>query len=165
MAAGNLGWIHFDERDRSQVDELLEAFRKPGMLDELGVGRVRDSFADLLAPGLSTIHTRVRYLLFIPWIFRDLGENELTGRAFFRELKKREIELIDLERVVPSVPYSRDEHRLEDLTRTLLFYRMAFGQPRQQDLVEFLQNKYADLSHEEIHAKVRSYWMDLSAPD
>ena len=82
------------------------------------------------------------------WIFEPEGET-----APYR-----------LERVVPSVPYSRDEHRLEDLTRTLLFYRMAFGQPRQQDLVEFLQEKYADLSHEEVHAKVRAYWMDLSPP-
>ena len=82
------------------------------------------------------------------WIFEPEGET-----APYR-----------LERVVPSVPYSRDEHRLEDLTRTLLFYRMAFGQPRQQDLVEFLQEKYADLSPEEVHAKVRAYWMDLSPP-
>lgn len=95
MAAGSIGWIHFDERDRSQVDELLEAFRKPGMLDELGFGRVRDSFADLLAPGLSTIHTRIRYMLFVPWIFRELEEEGLSGRAFRRELKVREVQLID----------------------------------------------------------------------
>ena len=40
--------------------------------DELGLGAVRDSIADHLFPGTSTIQTRLRYMLFIPWLFRTL---------------------------------------------------------------------------------------------
>lgn len=48
--------------------------------DELGVATVRDALADLLAPGVSTIQTRARYFLFIPWIYQDL-ERRLRGKS------------------------------------------------------------------------------------
>ena len=43
-----------------------------------------------------------------------------------------------IERHVPSLPMSRDLGRLAALRRSLVLYRMAFGQPRQDDLVDFL---------------------------
>lgn len=44
-----------------------------------------------------------------------------------------------IERHVPRLPLSREEARLEDLKRSLALYRMVFGQPRQEDLIEFLK--------------------------
>lgn len=43
-----------------------------------------------------------------------------------------------IERIVPLLPLSREIHQLERLKRELAIYRLAFGQPRQQDLLEFL---------------------------
>ena len=43
-----------------------------------------------------------------------------------------------IERHVPAYPLSRDVTRLEELKKALAVYRMVFGQPRQQDLVEYL---------------------------
>lgn len=43
-----------------------------------------------------------------------------------------------IERHVPLLPLSRDRLHLDDLRRTLAAYRMVFGQPRQDDLLEFL---------------------------
>lgn len=43
-----------------------------------------------------------------------------------------------IERHVPMVALSRDMARLEGLRRALVVYRMVFGQPRQDDLVEYL---------------------------
>ncbi len=43
-----------------------------------------------------------------------------------------------IERVIPNFPFSQDEQRLERILKTLAIYRLAFGQPRQEELVEHL---------------------------
>lgn len=65
-------------------------------------------------------------------------------------------------RHVPLVPLSKDLIHFEDLKRSLMFYRMVFGQPRQQDLVEHLKTVLVDEGDEEIEEFVRSYMIDLS---
>lgn len=60
--------------------------------DELGLGSIRDSIADHLFPGTSTIQTRLRYMLFIPWLFQMLedsanGPDQLASEA--RSLENR----------------------------------------------------------------------------
>lgn len=47
---------------------------------------------------------------------------------------------VRVERRVPILPYSREVARLAWLKRSLTVYRLTFGQPRQDDLLEFLQN-------------------------
>lgn len=49
--------------------EVLGMFTDRESREELGLGQIRDALADALFPGTSTLHTRARYLLFIPWIF------------------------------------------------------------------------------------------------
>ncbi len=95
MFDGAVGWIDFDETEREKVDAVIDSFRDRGTIDELGFGRIRDSFADLLAPGVSTIQTRARYYLFVPWIFRRLEEAETPARTFDRQLRAAEVDLID----------------------------------------------------------------------
>ncbi|HCY61918.1 MAG TPA: helicase [Oxalobacteraceae bacterium] len=43
-----------------------------------------------------------------------------------------------IERVVPILPFSREEQRLKNILRILSLYRVAFGQPRQQELLQYL---------------------------
>ena len=62
------GWLDSSEQERRTVLELVSALNEPGTLDELGIGTVRDTIAETLFPGTSTIQTRARYFLFIPWI-------------------------------------------------------------------------------------------------
>ena len=38
------------------------------------------------------------------------------------------------------LPFSREIRRLEWLKRSLTVYRLAFGQPRQEDLLEYLHS-------------------------
>lgn len=47
--------------------------------DELGLGSVRDALSDLMFPGTSTIQTRLRYMLFVPWLYRTAAR--AGGRA------------------------------------------------------------------------------------
>jgi len=46
--------------------------------DELGIGSIRDAIADILFPGTSTIQTRLRYMLLLPWMYRELEKRNLS---------------------------------------------------------------------------------------
>lgn len=88
-----IGWIDFDETERDRAQRLMDMFREQDSRDELGLGAIRDSIADHLFPGTSTIHTRLRYMLFIPWIFEGLPTH-LSPRDIAATARQREIELI-----------------------------------------------------------------------
>jgi hypothetical protein len=51
---------------------------------------------------------------------------------------------VRVERRVPMLPFSREVTRLAWLKRSLTVYRLAFGQPRQDDLLEYLQTLTGD---------------------
>jgi len=88
-----LGWVDFSSTDRQQVSNILAMLREPGTLDELGIGQIRDAFADLLFPGFSTIQTRAKYLITVPRIFRDyhlLTVSQKKRKSLDKYLKERE---------------------------------------------------------------------------
>jgi hypothetical protein len=94
MTVSAFGWLDHDEGQRRKMLQVIELFKEEGTVDELGIGTVRDTFADLLFPGTSVLHTRARYLLFVPWIFQQVVVNERTGNAAARAARRREVELI-----------------------------------------------------------------------
>ncbi|SIR42208.1 helicase-related protein [Bosea sp. TND4EK4] len=60
---------------------------------------------------------------------------------------------VKVERRVPILPFSRETQRLEWLKRSLTVYRLAFGQPRQDDLLGYLGDLLdQDMSMEELEA-------------
>jgi hypothetical protein len=69
MTIPTLAWLDFAERDRRRMLDVIKLFREQDTRDELGIGSVRDAFAELLFPGTSTIMTRARYFLLIPWLY------------------------------------------------------------------------------------------------
>jgi hypothetical protein len=92
-------WLDYCESERQKALDVIQAFGDQGTLDELGIGTTRDALADLLFPGTSTIQTRARYHLFIPWIYQDLERERARGRhnskrAVEQEARSREITLI-----------------------------------------------------------------------
>lgn len=48
---------------------------------------------------------------------------------------------VRVERRVPLLPMSRETGQLERLKKQLAVYRLAFGQPRQEDLLAFLSER------------------------
>lgn len=90
-----LAWVDFGEQHREAMDRLLDAFRDESTVDELGIGTVRDTFADLLFPGTSTLHTRARYLLFVPWLVTAIASQRLPLERATAELRHRETRLIE----------------------------------------------------------------------
>lgn len=90
-----LGWIDFSSQERDQVQAALDALATPGVLDELGVGPVRDAFADRLFPGISTIQTRAKYFTLTAHLLRetmDKVKGRKTSLGFEAYLARREKE-------------------------------------------------------------------------
>ncbi len=90
-----IGWIDFSSRDRNKILSVLSLLSVPAAIDELGIGVVRDGFANLLFPGTSTIQTRAKYFLLVPYILVELErEKNLTPEVLLDGLAKEELALI-----------------------------------------------------------------------
>lgn len=75
-----LGWIDFSREERNKVMATLDLLSTTTALDELGIGTLRDRYADILFPGISTIQTRAKYFVIIPYIF-SLTESQKFKRS------------------------------------------------------------------------------------
>ena len=67
---------------------------------------------------------------------------------------------IKIERIIPMYPFSRDQGKLATILKTLAIYRLAFGQPRQVELIEHLLEK--QFAPEEIEAIRNNLMINLS---
>jgi hypothetical protein len=85
--ASTFAWLDSSDRDRKRALDAVDLFREDDTRDELGLGVIRDAFADRLFPGTSTIQTRVRYFLFVPWVFRLLKSAEREPERFAQRIR------------------------------------------------------------------------------
>ena len=53
---------------------MIHLLDEPGAVDELGIGAVRDAFADYFFPGTSTVQTRAKYFLIVPYVLLEAGK-------------------------------------------------------------------------------------------
>ncbi len=93
--ASSLGWLDLDTAASERVATLLRSLEEPGTIDALGLGSIRDAFSDMLTPGTSTVQTRLRYFIFLPWIFQRLEADGTPPATFARKLRDNEVKLID----------------------------------------------------------------------
>ena len=83
----NFGWIFYSSKHEEEIEGLLA---DPGTLDELGVRVVQNVFSDYFFPATTTIETRAKYLLLIPYALKHIietGEGELfdAKKALLKE--------------------------------------------------------------------------------
>ncbi|WP_290721121.1 DUF6361 family protein [Gordonia sp. UBA7599] len=74
--------------------EIVRMFSDTSTLDDLGIGQVRDGLADLLFPGTSTVHTRARYFLIVPWAFEKAAAKH-TGTMITSKANDAERKIIE----------------------------------------------------------------------
>ena len=94
MPAAQLTWLDLTATDRDKVRQVLTLFNEQGTVDELGLGSLRDLLSNTLFPGLSVLHTRLRYVLFVPWIYQQVEALGL-GHEPIQAGRERELQLID----------------------------------------------------------------------
>ncbi|KDA93003.1 MULTISPECIES: DUF6361 family protein [Enterobacterales] len=92
--ASTLGWLDHDANAQSKTLNILALFQQKESRDELGIGTIRDSFAEQLFPGTSTIQTRLRYMLFVPWIYQRLENKRISAANFGSQADRDERALI-----------------------------------------------------------------------
>lgn len=88
-------WIDVDEASRRTMLDFIDQFRDQGTLDEIGIGTIRDAFADYFFPGTTTVQTRARYFLFVPWIYRRLEIKTTPSAELARKLRAAELGLLE----------------------------------------------------------------------
>lgn len=94
VQVSSFGWLDSDEKHREMMLELVRLFQDEGSVDELGIGGVRDAFANRFFPATSVLHTRARYLLFIPWLLEDVTRHGWPAEKVKREFRDQEVKLI-----------------------------------------------------------------------
>lgn len=77
-------WLAVDAQQRRRMMEAVDQFRDESTVDDLGVGAIRDAFSDVLFPGTSTLHTRLRYVFFVPWLMQEASKRETVGEMVMR---------------------------------------------------------------------------------
>jgi uncharacterized protein DUF6361 len=87
-------WIDIDEASRRTMLDFIDTFREQGTLDEIGIGTIRDAISDFFFPGTTTVQTRARYFLFVPWIYRRLEDKRVASADMARRLKDAEYALL-----------------------------------------------------------------------
>lgn len=95
MLSSSISWLDFSEAERRKMVEIVSLFKERDTRDELGIATIRDSFADLFFPGTSTLQTRARYFLFIPWLYRNYESSHVSSAKIPTRLRQDEINLID----------------------------------------------------------------------
>ncbi len=95
MPVSTFTWFDTRDEDQQRVREALAAFDQPGMVDPLGLGIIRDTFSDILFPGISTIQTRARYFLLVPWVYRRLDRERVTSANGLRRARELEVATIE----------------------------------------------------------------------
>ncbi|RUU43252.1 hypothetical protein EOC93_15620 [Mesorhizobium sp. M6A.T.Ce.TU.002.03.1.1] len=88
-----LGWVDHDPRQEDEILRALGAAKGHDARDELGLASIRDSFADLFFPGLSTIQQRVRYFLFVQWCC-EIAASQGEASRILSTLRENEDALI-----------------------------------------------------------------------
>jgi hypothetical protein len=87
-------WLDYSERERRKMLDVVDLFREHDTRDELGVGSVRDAFADVLFPGTSTIMTRARYFLLVPWTYQRMEKQRIGSGQIAARARRAETDLV-----------------------------------------------------------------------
>ncbi len=93
----NIVWIYFSKSHREKVGTILQLLKSQGMIDELGIGSVRDAFANSMFPGISTVQTRAKYFFTIPsllWDYQRLSPTQRKNNPIAKYLDDKEHKLM-----------------------------------------------------------------------
>lgn len=93
--ASYLLWLDASEHARRRMLDAIDLLKQKETVDELGLGSIRDTIADVLSPGTSTIQTRARYFFFIPWIYLALEASAGAPERISNRSRAREVALIN----------------------------------------------------------------------
>jgi hypothetical protein len=87
-----LGWTMLSREEMRQVERSL-ANSEQDTRDEIGFLLIHQGFADRFFPGTSVLHTRVRYVLFMPWLYLQAASSRRRGSDLDTVIRRQMIQL------------------------------------------------------------------------
>jgi len=90
----SIAWLDHDPAAKERTNRILSLFKERESRDELGLGFIRDSISDMLFPGTSTLFTRLRYMLIVPWVYKSLEDARVKSSSFASRVSSLERSLI-----------------------------------------------------------------------
>jgi hypothetical protein len=87
-----LGWTMLSREEMRQVERSL-ANGEQDTRDEIGFLLIHQGFADRFFPSTSVLHTRVRYVLFIPWLYQQAASIRRRGSDLDTTIRRQLIQL------------------------------------------------------------------------
>ena len=88
-------WPDYSEIERGRMMDVIDLFREKETIDELGLGAIRDAIGNRLFPGTSTVMSRARYYLLVPWTYQALEAKQVPAAKFAHRARNAELELIE----------------------------------------------------------------------
>jgi len=96
MPESFVAWVDYSAAEQEKMRQAIALFKETETRDELGLGVIRDILADLLFPGTSTIQTRLRYFLLVPWVYGELlNSRRATSANVAQKVRQLELDLIE----------------------------------------------------------------------
>jgi hypothetical protein len=89
-----ISWLDFSDSDRRKMIEVVSFFKQRDTRDELGLAQIRDGFAEMFFPGTTTLQTRARYFLFVPWLYRYNEARHTPSAKISERIRTQEIQLM-----------------------------------------------------------------------
>jgi hypothetical protein len=85
------GWTFMSRDAIGRAEAQLDGHSE-GVRDEIGFLLIHQRYADRFFPGTSVLHTRLRYVLFVPWMYEAL-QRETRARSVQRSVERAEVHL------------------------------------------------------------------------
>jgi hypothetical protein len=99
-----LGWTMLSREEMRQVERSL-ANGEQDTRDEIGFLLIHQGFADRFFPGTSVLHTRIRYVLFVPWLYLEAASTRRRGSDLDATIRRQLIQLAIRLKQVGGEPY------------------------------------------------------------
>ena len=101
-----LGYVTFSTEEQQLVHNVLQQINQ-GAIDELGLGRIRDAFSDLMFPGMSTLHRKSKYFALLPALYNQLAQTNITDRKQISSL----IQKWEINMTISLLNYANDNNQ------------------------------------------------------
>lgn len=98
-----IGFVSFNQEALNRANKVMRLLQGEGAIDELGMGRIRDMFSNMMFPGMSVLQTRAKYFLLMPSLYAFLERTRIADSRIARQ-KIREYEISITRRLMEGSP-------------------------------------------------------------
>lgn len=81
--------MSFNQEALNRANKVMKMLQGQGAIDEMGLGRIRDAFSNMMFPGMSVLQTHAKYFLLMPALYAYLEKSRISSsreaRAIVRE--------------------------------------------------------------------------------